>query len=76
MAYSGPHIFFNVLIKQVIISNVVIFYPKKNITKRIPVQTGGTKDSLIEVIGYLIEGDTILQKGSEEVKEGMKISIK
>lgn len=42
--------------------------------KRIPVQTGVTKDTLVEVFGNLNAGDPILLKGSEEVKEGTKIA--
>ena len=57
-------------------SGIFVIKTEKNITKRIPVQISGTKDSLVEVFGNLQEGDTILQKGSEEIKEGIKISIK
>ena len=42
-------------------------------TKRIPVQIGVTKDTVVEVFGNLNAGDQILLKGSEEVKEGTKI---
>lgn len=42
-------------------------------TRRIPVQIGVTKDTLVEVFGNLNAGDQILLKGSEEVKEGTKI---
>ncbi len=55
-------------------AGVFVIKAEENITKRIMVQTGGTKDSLIEVFGDLQEGDTILQKGSEEIKEGIKIN--
>lgn len=57
-------------------SGVFVIKTEENITKRIPVQISGTKDGLVEVFGNLHEGDTILQKGSEEIKEGIKISIK
>jgi membrane fusion protein, multidrug efflux system len=42
-------------------------------TKRIQVQTGIVKDSLVEVFGGLAPGDKVLVKGSEEIKEGGKI---
>jgi membrane fusion protein, multidrug efflux system len=42
-------------------------------TMRIPVQIGVTKDTLTEVFGNLNDGDQILLKGSEEVKEGTMI---
>lgn len=44
-----------------------------NKTRRIPVQIGVTKDSLVEVFGNLKEGDLVLQKGSEEVKDGTMV---
>lgn len=44
--------------------------------RRVPVQVGITKDSIAEVFGNLQPGDTILLKGSEEVKEGIKIDLK
>lgn len=54
-------------------SGLFVIKTEKNITKRIPVQTGTTADSLIEVFGDLQAGDTILLKGSEEIREGIKI---
>jgi RND family efflux transporter MFP subunit len=48
---------------------------ENGITKRIPVQTGVVKDTLTEVFGDVQPNDTILQKGSEEVKEGIKIKM-
>ena len=36
-------------------------------------QTGSANDTLVEVFGNLLAGDTILHKGSEEIKEGIKI---
>lgn len=42
--------------------------------KRIPVQVGITKDSIVEVFGNLQSGDSVLLKGSEEVKEGTKVA--
>ncbi|KIC90286.1 efflux RND transporter periplasmic adaptor subunit [Flavihumibacter sp. ZG627] len=44
--------------------------------KRTPVQTGAVKDSLTEVFGELSAGDRILLKGSEEIKDGTKITGK
>lgn len=55
-------------------AGVFVIKAQGNITKRISVQTGGTKDILIEVFGNLQKGDTLLQKGSEEIKEGIKIN--
>ncbi|MGN6534044.1 MAG: hypothetical protein ACTHK0_20050 [Ginsengibacter sp.] len=43
------------------------------LTSRIPVQVSRSKDSLVEVFGNLNVGDTILQKGSEEIKEGIRM---
>jgi membrane fusion protein, multidrug efflux system len=57
-------------------SGIFVIKTEKNITKRVTVQITGSKDSLVEVFGNLQEGDTILQKGSEEIKEGIKISNK
>ena len=57
-------------------SGVFVIQAANNITKRIPVQTGASKDSLLEVFGNLQAGDTILQKASEEIKEGIKINKK
>lgn len=54
-------------------SGVFVLKNKNNLIKRIPVQTGVSKDSLIEVFGDLQTGDKILLKGSEEIKEGIKI---
>lgn len=57
-------------------SGVFVLKVENQITKRIPVQIGASKDSLTEVFGNLQAGDTILQKGSEEIKEGIKITSK
>jgi RND family efflux transporter MFP subunit len=57
-------------------SGVFVIKSEENITKRVAVQITGNKDSLMEVFGDLKMGDTILQKGSEEIKEGTKISFK
>lgn len=54
-------------------SGVFLIKVENNITKRVPVQTGVVKDSLTEVFGDLQAADKILQKGSEEIKEGIKI---
>ena len=54
-------------------SGVFVIKIENNITKRIPVQTGVVKDSLTEIFGDLQAHDTILLKGSEEMKEGIKI---
>lgn len=57
-------------------TGVFVIKAENNTTKRIPVQPGATKDSLVEIFGNLQAGDTILQKGSEEIKEGIKINKK
>jgi membrane fusion protein, multidrug efflux system len=57
-------------------SGIFVIKSEENIIKRIPVQISGSKDSLMEVFGNLNPGDTILKKGSEEIKGGKKISIK
>lgn len=54
-------------------SGIFIIKVEDGVTKRIPVQTGVVKDTLTEVFGDLQPSDLILQKGSEEVKEGLKI---
>lgn len=55
-------------------SGVFVIKAENDITKRIPVQTGAGKDSLVEVFGNLYAGDIILTKASEEIKEGIKIN--
>ena len=55
-------------------SGIFVVKNEANQTKRIPVQIGVTKDTLVEVFGNLNAGDQILLKGSEEVKEGTKIA--
>lgn len=55
-------------------SGVFVIKTENNITKRVPVQTGAVKDSLVEIFGNLHAGDTILKKGSEEIKEGITIN--
>jgi RND family efflux transporter MFP subunit len=57
-------------------AGVFVIKTENSITKRIPVEIGATKDSLMEVFGNLQAGDTILKKGSEEIKEGIKINKK
>lgn len=55
-------------------SGVFVIKNENGSTKRIPVQMGVVKDSLVEVFGDLAAGDNVLLKGSEEIKEGIKIS--
>ena len=57
-------------------SGVFVIKSENNITKRIPVQHGATKDSLVEIFGNLQAGDIILHKGGEEIKEGITINKK
>lgn len=55
-------------------SGIFVIKVKNKIARRIPVQIGVSKDSLMEVFGNILVNDTLLLKGSEEVKEGIKIS--
>jgi len=57
-------------------SGIFVVGIKNNHTIRIPVQTGVSSDTLIEVFGNLQAGDIILKKGSEEIKEGMSFKEK
>lgn len=57
-------------------AGVFVIKTENNITKRVAVQTGAVKDSLVEIFGNLQAGDTILKKGSEEIKEGITINKK
>lgn len=45
-------------------------------TKRINVQPGITVDSLVEVFGNLEEGQVVLKKGNEEIKDGTRFQRK
>lgn len=54
-------------------SGIFIIKVENDLTKRIPVQTGVVNDTLTEVFGDLQASDKILQKGSEEIKEGIQI---
>lgn len=55
-------------------SGVFVIMKDAGIAKRVPVQVGVQRDSLVEVFGNLQVGNTVLFKGSEEVKEGTKLS--
>lgn len=57
-------------------AGVFVIKTENSITRRVPVQIGASKDSLVEIFSNLLAGDTILQKGSEEIKEGIKINKK
>lgn len=54
-------------------SGTFVLKSENHTARRVPVQVGITKDSLVEVFGDLQLGDTVLLKGSEEVKEGTKV---
>ena len=62
-------------LSSVVQSQAGVFVVKNdaNKTRRIPVQIGVTKDSMVEVFGDLNPGDMVLHKGSEEVKEGTRV---
>jgi RND family efflux transporter MFP subunit len=55
-------------------SGVFVIKKDAGIAKRVPVQVGVERDSLIEVFGDLQAGNIVLLKGSEEVKEGTIIT--
>lgn len=54
-------------------SGVFVIKSENGSAKKIPVQIGAARDSLVEVFGNLQAGDIVLLKGSEEIKEGTKI---
>ena len=54
-------------------SGTFVVKNENGFAKRIPVQLGVVKDELVEIYGALNEGDELLKKGSEEMKEGRKI---
>lgn len=55
-------------------SGVFVVKIEDQVVQRVPVETGIRQDALIEVFGNLQEGDLIAVKGSEELREGMKVS--
>lgn len=57
-------------------SGVFVILDDGGQTKRINVQPGITVDSLVEVFGNLQEGQVVLKKGSEEIKDGTKFQRK
>lgn len=57
-------------------SGTFVIKSEQQSAKRIPVQVGITKDSVVEVFGNLQPGDVLLLKGSEEVKEGTRIDAR
>jgi hypothetical protein len=57
-------------------SGIFILKVNNGVVQRIPVMEGSRKDSLIEVFGDITTKDQIIKKGSEELEEGIKITIK
>lgn len=57
-------------------SGMFVLKVENNTIHRIPVRDGVRKDSLIEIFGGLSEHDKVVVKGSEELREGMKINTK
>ncbi len=55
-------------------SGVFVVKIEDQVVQRVPVETGIRQDSLVEVFGNLQEGDLIAVNGSEELREGMKVS--
>jgi membrane fusion protein, multidrug efflux system len=41
----------------------------------IDVKKGATQGDLIEIVGPLKEGDTILRRGSDEIREGTRLKV-
>lgn len=56
-------------------SGTFVLKSTNNIARRVPVEVGIVKDTIVEVFGNLQRGDTVLLKGSEEVKDGTKIDL-
>jgi RND family efflux transporter MFP subunit len=54
-------------------SGVFVVKVENDIIKRIPVEVSRSNDTLQEVFGNLNAGDTILEKGTEEIKDGIQI---
>lgn len=54
-------------------SGVFVIQVQNGETRRVPVQTGVRRDSVMEVFGDLSAGDRVLMKGSEEVKDGSMV---
>ena len=57
-------------------SGIFILKLNNGVVQRIPVMEGSRKDSSIEVFGDITTKDQIIKKGSEELEEGTKITIK
>lgn len=57
-------------------SGIFILKIKDGIVQRVPVLQGSRKDSLIEVFGDISTKDQIIKKGSEELEEGTRVTIK
>jgi RND family efflux transporter MFP subunit len=49
---------------------------KEGTVEQVPVQRGAVQGDLIEVFGGLQEGDRIARRGSEELRPGMRVTIK
>ena len=57
-------------------SGIFILKLNNGVVQRIPVMEGSRKDSLIEVFGDITTEDQLIKKGSEELEEGTKVTIK
>jgi RND family efflux transporter MFP subunit len=49
---------------------------KDGVVEQVPVQRGATMGELIEVFGALAEGDALAQRGSEELRAGVRITVR
>ena len=61
----------------VIRQNIISVYRinKENIAEYVAVELGGSKDSLIEVIGDIAPGDNIVVRGNERLRPGQVVQI-
>jgi RND family efflux transporter MFP subunit len=46
------------------------------VVEQIPVQRGATQGDLVEVFGGLQAGDTVARRGSEELRNGVRVEVK
>ena len=57
-------------------TGISVFLVKNNIAKKISVRRGLESKGLIEVIGDLEEGDSVVVFGKENLKDGVKVLVK
>jgi hypothetical protein len=49
---------------------------KDGVVEWVDVKKGPTQGDLVEIIGPVKEGDTVLRRGSDEIREGTHVNIK